>query len=380
MKHLQEFVEYESLMEKKKKMHIPIPKDIENIKDIFIENGFKLYVVGGAVRDALLGKDPKDYDLATDALPDQILDMMEGKYKVLKTGEKFGIINVITPSDEYEIATFRKDIGKGRRPDSVEFTTIENDVKRRDLTINALFYDIDTEEVVDLVGGMEDLKKGIVRTVGRAEDRFDEDELRILRAIRFAGRFGSNLDPEVDKALQKSASLKGISSERIRDEFIKGIKTSKSTVHFLGLIDKYNLFDWIFPELEVNKEFIEESDPEILITELLKGNDVDLMRKKLNKLTYSIEEIGKISYLINFLKLSPETSYILKKKQKDSKLTNEEIKKFADLNNLDPKLVNAFLRFKLSVRGEEIMNQGFKKDEIGREILRREIANFQKLL
>ena len=193
------------------KFDIPLPKDIYKIKDVIKNAGYKLYVVGGAVRDALLGKTPKDFDLATDALPDTIQNLLKPFYKTLETGKSFGVINVITPSDEYEIATFRKDIGKGRKPDAVEFTTIDQDVLRRDLTINALFYDIDTSEVVDLVGGIEDLKNGVVRTVGSPEERFDEDRLRILRAIRFAARFGSDLDAATDAALKKDSNLNGVS-------------------------------------------------------------------------------------------------------------------------------------------------------------------------
>ncbi len=180
---IKEILRESFVLESRTKMSIPIPNDIIKIKEIFIKNGHKLFVVGGAVRDALLGKTPKDYDLATDAKPDKVESMMQDAgYKTLATGKAFGVINVFTDDDEYEIATFRSDIGSGRRPDSVKFTTIDQDVKRRDLTINALFYDINTGEVVDLVGGVDDLKKGIVRTVGSAEERFGEDRLRILQS------------------------------------------------------------------------------------------------------------------------------------------------------------------------------------------------------
>jgi tRNA nucleotidyltransferase/poly(A) polymerase len=206
------------------KVEIPLTSDILKMSKIFKKNNFKLFLVGGAVRDFLLKQKIKDFDLATDAVPDKVEEIMtEAGFRTLPTGKAFGVINVFTNQGEYEIATFREDIGSGRRPDAVSFTNIEGDVKRRDLTINALFYDIDTKEIVDLVGGVDDLKQGVVRTVGTPEDRFGEDRLRILRAIRFAGRFGSELDPATDAALQKDSSLEGISGERIRDEFIKGI-------------------------------------------------------------------------------------------------------------------------------------------------------------
>lgn len=370
-------------MEKRIKFNIPIPKDILEIKDVFKKAGFKLYVVGGAVRDALLGKTPKDYDLATDAVPDKVEEVMnKAGFKTLPTGKAFGVINVFTDQGEYEIATFRTDVGSGRRPDSVEFTDIVGDVKRRDLTINALFYDIDTGEVVDLVGGINDLKKGIVRTVGSAEDRFGEDRLRILRAIRFAGRFGSELDPATDEALKKDASLEGISGERIRDEFLKGIKSAKSVKSFFKMIDKYHLFDWVFKGLTVDKRFVEENDPIVALAVLLKHNSVDVLNKQLNMLKYSIDEVRGVTFLVGMLKLSVDTAVALKKAQKISGVTPEQISKFAKLEVVDQKLVDAFLQFRLSVTGPEVMDKlGLKQGpELGKAIQKIETENFKKLL
>jgi len=366
------------------KFNIPVPDDIGRIKNLLKQKGHKLFVVGGAVRDALLGKTPKDYDLATDALPDTIQSILAPYYRTLETGKAFGIINVLTPSGEYEIATFRKDIGAGRRPDAVEFTTIDQDVKRRDLTINALFYDIDTGEVVDLVGGIEDLKKGLVKTVGSAEERFGEDRLRILRAIRFAARFGSNLDPAVDAALRKDSSLDKISGERIRDEFLKGIASAKSVKHFLEMLQSYNLFQWIFGPLLVKEkgmqslDLIEERDVPVLLAYLLQDNSVDNLKKSLNNLKYSVDEITQIAFLLNFKLLSSENSVKLKRAQTNSKLSDEQIRKFAKWIGMDMHLVDTFLKFKLTVTGKELMDQGFTGKDIGTEMDRREIENFIK--
>jgi tRNA nucleotidyltransferase/poly(A) polymerase len=371
------------VMEERVKFDIPIPFDIQEIQNVFKKNGFKLYVVGGAVRDALLGKTPKDYDLATDAVPDKVEEMMaKAKFKTLPTGKAFGVINVFTDQGEYEIATFREDLSGGRRPDGVSFTNIEGDVKRRDLTINALFYDIDTKEIVDLVGGVNDLKNGIVRTVGAAEDRFGEDRLRILRAIRFAGRFGSQLDPETDAALRKDASLKGISGERIRDEFLKGIASAKSVKGFLKMIDGYGLFDWIFNGLAVDKDFVEDNDPIIVIANILKRNNIDLLRKGLNSLKYSADEVKAISFLVALLKLDVETAVTLKKIQQSSGVTDERIKKFATKNGVKSNLIDAFQKFRLSVSGPEAMEiTGLKPGpELGSAIQKIETDNFKKLL
>lgn len=372
------------ILEQRIKFDIPIPSDIQQIKDVFKQNGFKLYVVGGAVRDALLGKTPKDYDLATDAVPDKVEEMMsKANFKTLPTGKAFGVINVFTSEGEYEIATFREDLSGGRRPDAVSFTNIEGDVKRRDLTINALFYDIDTHEIVDLVGGVEDLKNGIVRTVGAPEDRFGEDRLRILRAIRFAGRFGNQLDPSTDAALQKDASLEGISGERIRDEFIKGIQSAKSQKSFFQMLDKYKLFDWIFKGLDVNREAFSNGDDYILLlARLLKNNNLDVLRKKLNELKYSAEEVKAIAFLIAMLKLDVDTAVTLKKAEQHAGVSPDQIKKFGKLEGVDPKLLDAFEKFRLTVSGPEVMDKmGLKPGpEVGKAIQKLETDNFKSLL
>ena len=152
----------EGMLYEYSKFRLVIPSDIKKIHKLFKKNKKKLFVVGGAVRDAILGKNPKDFDLATDAKPDEVLAIAKkGGLKTVEVGKQFGVVIV----GGHEIATFRKDIGKGRRPSSVDYTDIEGDVKRRDLTINALFYDLDRGEIVDLVGGIKDLKRIKIRTV-----------------------------------------------------------------------------------------------------------------------------------------------------------------------------------------------------------------------
>ena len=368
------------------KMNIPIPSDIQQIKDIFVKNGHKLYVVGGAVRDALLGKTPKDYDLATDAVPDKVEDMMtKAGLKTLPTGKAFGVINVFTDQGEYEVATFREDLSGGRRPDAVSFTDIEGDVKRRDLTINALFYDIESGEVVDLVGGINDLKNGIVRTVGPPEDRFTEDRLRILRAIRFAGRFGSDLDPAVDAALMKDASLEGISGERIRDEFIKGLASAKSTKQFLEMIDKYELFSWVFKGLNVNKRFIDNDDPLVLIAILLSKNELMPLAKKLNELKYSADEVKKITTLIAMVNLDIDTAPKLKALFGKSGLSSDQLRNFGANMGISSQLLDSFeeyLKLPMTSGPEAKEKYNLQKDgpEVGQAINAIEVDKFKNLI
>lgn len=350
------------IFEERVKSSLPIPKEVRQLYNLFVKNGFELYVVGGAVRDTLLGKPIKDYDLATDAPPDTVEKMLSNAgIKTIGTGAAFGVINAYINDEEYEIATFREDSkeGDGRRPDSVTFSTIENDVKRRDLTINALFFDIGTNEIVDLVGGIDDIKNGVVRTVGDASERFDEDRLRILRAIRFAARVGSKLDPSIDATLKKNSSLEGISGERIRDEFIKGIKSSKSSKFFLSLIDRYGLFNDIFKGLQpINKNFAESNDEILVIATLLSGVPYNTLTKGLNALKYSSGEVKQIVFLVTFFQLfSKETFYSLKKLEDVSRVSNDTFRAFANEVGIDINLVNRFINFKLSITGDDVKNK-----------------------
>ena len=371
------------------KFKMDIPSDIRKIQKVFKSKGKDLYLVGGAVRDSLLKKPIKDWDLATDATPDEVIQMLKVESfitNIIETGKSFGVINALTDNDEYEIATFRSESGyeDSRRPSNVEFSDIATDVMRRDLTINALFYDLDTNEVVDLVGGVEDLKNGIVKTVGEPSERFEEDKLRVLRAIRFAARFGSSVDDKIDKLLSGGIDLSMISGERIRDEFIKGIKTSKATTNFLSMLDKYKLFDAIFPNMSINNNFIESNDPELVIASLLLpyiNKDIGQVEKMLNSLKYSTQEIKAITTLMLLTQFESEDVLPMKKRLKLSTLSNEQIKNFSTLMGLDANLINKLLEFQLSVNGQEVMKQfNVKGEDVGKMINKLEVDNFIKTL
>ena len=196
---------------------------LETAKSIILtlrKHGYQGYLVGGCVRDMLMGATPKDYDVATDSTPDQLIAIFpQGKL----VGEKFGVVIV----DGIDVATFRKDgiYSDGRRPDSVVFTkTPQEDAARRDFTFNALFMDPFTGDILDFFGGQEDLKNKILKAVGNAHDRFTQDHLRIMRADRFAGRFGFKIHTDTEAAMTATAHhLSGIDVERITQELVKSI-------------------------------------------------------------------------------------------------------------------------------------------------------------
>lgn len=282
-----------------------------------------------------------------------------------------------------EFDGFKRSLVDGRRPNSVTFTTIEEDVLRRDLTINALFFDLDTSEVVDLVGGVEDLKNGIIRTVGDASERFEEDRLRIMRTIRFLCRFDGILSKDIKITLIQDSELFGISAERIRDEFLKGLKSAKSVVRFIDMLDTFELFKWIFPTMEINKKFIEEKDNIVLIATLLKNNDISTVSSRLNKLTHPASDINKICFLLNLKSLEDINNVVqLKKSFIKSGISSDQLRNFGSREGILSQLLDAFEEFELTVNGDEVMKEFNLKPskELGDKIRELETNNFKKLL
>lgn len=202
-------------------MKIQIPKQANYIIKTLQHYGYEAYVVGGCVRDAVLGKEPADWDITTSAKPLQIKSIFQ---KTIDTGLKHGTVTVLMEKEPYEVTTYRIDgeYEDHRRPNEVTFTTnLHEDLMRRDFTINAMAYN-EKDGLVDLFGGMEDLKKGLIRCVGNPDDRFDEDALRMLRAVRFAAQLGFEIEgPTMDAIRRKYIFLKDISAERIQVELTK---------------------------------------------------------------------------------------------------------------------------------------------------------------
>ena len=238
--------------------------------------GHKAYFAGGCVRDKLRGVVPKDYDIATSALPEEIIGIFP---KTVPVGVQFGVILVVEEGIPFEVATFRTEGGyqDGRHPTTVAFTSLEEDAKRRDFTVNGLYFDVEKQEVIDFVGGRTDLAAKLIRTIGEPEKRFLEDHLRILRAIRFAVQLDFEIDRNTFHFVRKHAALiDTVSKERIREEMNK-ILTSSNPARGIRLMDEAGLLQRILPEMETMKgveqpsEFHPEGDVFVHTLMLVEG-------------------------------------------------------------------------------------------------------------
>lgn len=221
-------------------LKISLPKEVKHIIDILTQNGYEAYAVGGCVRDSILGRVPGDWDITTSALPQQVKALFR---RTIDTGIQHGTVTIMLGKNGYEVTTYRID-GKyedSRHPESVEFTpNLEEDLKRRDFTINAMAYN-DENGIVDIFGGIDDIRNRIIRCVGNAHDRFTEDALRILRAVRFSAQLGFEIDKATkDAARELAPTLVKISRERIHTELNKLLLSDNpdyfSVVYELGVM------------------------------------------------------------------------------------------------------------------------------------------------
>ena len=230
-------------------MKYPVPENIRQFASIFRENGHRLYIVGGAVRDHLLGRKNSDYDFCTDAKPEEVIPMFR---RVIPTGIKHGTVTVLFKGESFEVTTFRTEgaYSDQRHPDSVTFVTdLSEDLSRRDFTVNAFAADCLDGSIIDLFDGMKDLRSKTIRAIGVPRERFEEDALRLMRLARFCSKLGFEPDPETKQAAaQLSASITNVSQERIYDELSKILMTEKPTVG-LRLLEDIGVLGYILPEL-----------------------------------------------------------------------------------------------------------------------------------
>ena len=223
------------------------------ICDRLRQHSQQAYLVGGCVRDLLMGRVPADFDVTTDATPQRVMELFP---EAIAVGAQFGVVLVPGDGCKVEVATFRSDVGyrDGRHPDHVEYAkTPQEDVKRRDFTINGLLMRHDTGEVLDFVDGQQDIREGTIRAIGEPERRFAEDKLRMLRGVRFAARFGFAIEPATFRAIQKQArEIKQVSAERIREELTKLLTEGAARTGF-ELLDQSWLLPIVLPEIAAMK-------------------------------------------------------------------------------------------------------------------------------
>jgi tRNA nucleotidyltransferase/poly(A) polymerase len=370
-----------------------IPQSVKELHELFQSAGKKLYLVGGSVRDFLTGDKPKDFDLATDALPDEVLEIVGKKFRTNLQGKAFGVVVVFTKEvpEGMEIATFREDVSKGRNPEVKLGVTIEQDVLRRDLTYNSLFYDLDKRQIVDLVGGKEDLESGITRMVGDPIERFDEDSLRILRSFRFASRYEHPLHKDTESAIQKrkqlqnidpeTGEMKRISQERVWEEMKKAFKQAKDYNYYLNFFTKFQMWDEVFPGANINTNLVESKDFVVVIANLFKNEStLGLADKLAQEYKIELELATKVTLLISLLNFKVEDVFDIYKKRQQCAITDATILEWLKVETIDTNELIKFVEYKPSVSAQELISQGFKGKSLGDEIKRLEIEKFKQMI
>ena len=370
-----------------------IPQSVKDLHKLFKASGKKLYLVGGAVRDFLTGDKPKDFDLATDALPDEVLGIIDDKYRTNLQGKAFGVVVVFTKDqpEGMEIATFREDVSKGRNPEVKLGATIEQDVKRRDISFNGLFFDLDTNEIVDLVGGQQDLKDGVTRMIGDPSERFEEDSLRILRAFRFASRYGHPLHKDTEAAIAKrnqlenvdpeSGEMKRISQERIWEEMKKAFKQAKDYRNYLAFFSKFDMWNQVFPGIEVCELFVDTKDFVVVIASLFRNETTEgLEHKMVQDFRIEQEVAKKVVFLIDLTNMTAESAYDMSKRRQQCAISDETMLEWLKVNDSQFPVPLKFIEYKPTVSSQELMAKGFKGKELGIEIKRLETERFKQML
>jgi tRNA nucleotidyltransferase/poly(A) polymerase len=384
---------YNQFLESKSDMWDIIPQSVKELHELFQSAGKKLYLVGGSVRDFLTGDKPKDFDLATDALPDEVLEIVGDKFRTNLQGKAFGVVVVYTKEvpEGMEIATFREDVSKGRNPEVKLGVTIEDDVKRRDLTYNSLFYDLDTRQIVDLVGGKEDLQSGITRMVGDPIERFDEDSLRILRAFRFASRYEHPLHKDTESAIEKrkqlenidpeTGEMKRISQERVWEEMKKAWKQARDYNYYLSFFTKFHMWDEVFPGANINTNLVKSKDLVVVIANLFKNEStLGLTDRLAQEYKIELELATKVTFLISLLNFKVEDVFDIYKKRQQCAISDVTILEWLKVETIDTDTLIKFVEYKPSVSAQELMSQGFKGKELGDEIKRLEVEKFKQML
>lgn len=369
-------------------MKIYIPEYVKKALNTLADKGFEAFVAGGAVRDALLGMNPDDWDITTNAHVEDVQGLFDRHFD---TGIKHGTVTILIDNKPIEITTYRieSEYENNRRPKSVEFTSrLSDDLRRRDFTINAMAYNDETG-LVDLFGGVEDLNNKVIRCVGNPDERFNEDALRIMRAVRFSARLGFIIEAQTMESVNTNCHLlKNISAERIQAELVKTLLTGSDA----EILFTSGIITTIAPEIEeYDISFINSVQPgaEIKLAALLSKTDINSARSFLNKLKFDNKtKDNTLSILKGLKEALPQTdvdmrkllslygTYILEKilslwaviyKEKYT-----ETKKLFEDNRTMPHAISM-----LTINGNDLMEMGIHGTSIGKvmKLLLDEVIN-----
>lgn len=379
-----------------KNMWTIIPQSVKELHEMFKKHNKQLFVVGGAVRDFLNKQKPKDFDLTTDAFPDEVVSIIGNKWRTTVQGANFGVVVVYTEDEPkgMEIATFRSDdysgkLGITRDPKVILGASIDKDAERRDITYNSLYYDLDKKEIIDLTGGVEDMLQGVTKMVGDSNLRIQEDPLRILRVFRFSCRYEFPIHEDTKLAIHKNKHLLSIiSKERIwgisgdnTGEIYKAFKQAKNFSDYIRLLLEYNIFEEILPKLKINSLVSDSEFLVIYLANLLKENSSkNLLNELIQVNKFKTNLARSIVFLIDLLDLDTSNVFDLYKKKIVSKLEDKIILEWLVLNNKEnTPIYKAFIKYKPSVNSQDLINLGYSGLELGKKIKELELENFKKL-
>ena len=377
-------------------MYIDIPEDVENIIKELENAGYEAYIVGGCVRDSIMGINPKDWDITTSALPQDIKRVFK---RTIDTGIKHGTVSVLVNKSTYEITTYRIDgeYGDGRHPNSVEFSTsLEEDLKRRDFTINAMAYS-HKDGLIDLFGGIRDIKAKRISCVGKAFERFDEDALRMLRAVRFAAVLGFSIEENTFAAIGTLADkLKLVSKERVFIELDKTVCSKNA--YYIKEVYNSGLYKYISQNFNAVKEnsyldmlYIKgiESKRHIAWTVFMKDIDASLAKTILKELKVDRDTFTKVFVLTSYVKVKlPDNEISIRKllskigferfrdliyikrllleRLEESKEVLKAIEEKLDYIQMQGQAISIAM---LDIKGDDLMKLGIKKGPVIGKIL-----------
>ena len=378
-------------------MKINLPPKVRYIINKIYENNYEAYIVGGCVRDAILGFEPNDYDITTSASPNTIQEIFKD-FKCIETGIEHGTVSVEIEDEIFEITTYRieGEYKDHRRPDKVDFTDrLEEDLKRRDFTINAMAYN-EKKGLIDLFGGKEDLNNKIIKTVGNPYDRFNEDGLRMIRAIRFSSKLNFTIEKETLKAIyDKSFIINNISLERITDEFTKIILSDKpenikylfetKLLKYLNISNEDDIgkLKQFYNEIVILKKINKNLEKRLaLLDYIVEKNNINC-KSFCNELIYSKKIIKNHNIILTLLKnieidhlnkveikkiLSEVDRNLLEEYLDISRIIYDKEKKVDEIIDILSEIEEnneCYIIKNLKVNGRDIMSLGYKNKEVG---------------